>query len=131
MGTPVAWRSKLQRVIALSSCEAELIAIVDAGKEAIWMRKVLRGYTILPDAPLIIHEDNQGTIAVATNSRGMSNRTKHVATRYFAIRDWIENNEIDVVYVSTADQLADIFTKGLAVATFLLLVAALGLKRRV
>jgi len=95
------------------------------------MRKVLRGYKILPDAPLIIHEDNQGTIAVATNSRGMSNRTKHVATRYFAIRDWIENNEIDVVYVSTADQLADIFTKGLAVATFLLLVAALGLKRRV
>ena len=129
MGTPISWRSKLQRVVALSSCEAELIAIVDAAKEAVWMRKALRGYNLMLDAPLTIHEDNQGTIAVATNSRGMSNRTKHVATRYFAIRDWIDHGEICVVYIPTTAQLADIFTKGLPVATFVKLVAALGLDR--
>ena len=127
MGTPVSWRSKLQRVVALSSCESELIAIVDAGKEALWMRKALRAYKFPCDSPLMIHEDNQGTIAVATNARGMSDRTKHVATRYFAVRDWIDSGEICVEYIPTGEQLADIFTKGLHVTIFLKLVAALGL----
>ena len=129
MGTPISWRSKLQRVVALSSCESELIAIVDAGKEAVWIRKALRGYNLMLDTPLNIHEDNQGTIAIATNSRGMSNRTKHVATRYFAVREWIDNGEINVIYISTVDQLADIFTKGLPVATFIKLIGGLGLDR--
>ena len=105
----------------------DMIALVDAGKEAIWIRKALRGYKLDCTAPLTIHEDNQGTIAVATNSRGMSARTKHVATRYFVVREWIDNNEIDVVYIATDQQLADIFTKGLPLATFVKMVIALGL----
>ena len=57
----------------------------------------------------------------------MSSRTKHVATKYFAIRQWIEDGEIAVEYVPSASQLADIFTKPLSADFFARLVVAMGL----
>ena len=82
-------------------------------KEAVWMRKLLRAFGVPCAEPMMILEDNQGCIAIATNQRGMSSRTKHVATRYFAVRQFVDDREIMVDYTPSADQVADIFTKPL------------------
>ena len=72
-------------------------------------------------------EDNQGCIATATNQKGMSSRTKHIATRYFAVHQFVEEGDIEVIYIPSADQLADMFTKPLAAVLFLKMAKALRL----
>lgn len=124
-GAPYSWNSKLQRVVAMSSSEAELIALTAATKEAIWVRKLLRDLDQDCKEPTLIHEDNQGAIAIATNSRGLSSRTKHVATRYLFVRHHIDDGEIIVEYLSTIDMLADICTKPCERLVFCRLVKAI------
>ena len=130
LGSPLSWCSRLERPVSLSSCEAELVSLLQGGKEAIWIRKALKSYGFPCDRPMVLWEDNQGCIAIATNQRGMSSRTKHVATRYFAIRQFVEDGEVEISYVSTEEQLADIFTKPLGAEIFMRLVVALGLLPR-
>jgi hypothetical protein len=125
---PLAWCSKLARPVSLSSTEAELVALTLAGKEALWLRKCLRAFAVPCPEPLKIFEDNQACMAIASNQRGMSARTKHIATKYFAIRQWIEDGEIVVDYIPSADQLADIFTKPLCAEIFTRLVKAMGME---
>ena len=125
--SPISWRCKLQRLVALSSCESELISLVDSMKETLWMIKILGDLGFTHITPLCVYEDNQGCIAIATNQRGMSSRTKHVETRYFAVRQHIENNTIRVVYMETTKMLADILTKATPVQTFVYLRSRLGL----
>ena len=127
LGGPLSWTARLEKPVAQSSCVAELIALNECAKEAIWERKLLRAFGISCDEPMILFEDNQGCIAIANNQKGMSSRTKHVATRYFAVRQFFENGEIMVVYIPSTEQLADIFTKPLTADLFLKLVQALGL----
>ena len=127
LGGALTWVSKLNIPVSLSSCEAELVALTDCAKVAIWMRKLLRAFGISTEKPLIIHEDNQGCIAIATNEKGMTNRTKHVATRHFAIRQFIEDGEIWVVYVPSSDNAADVFTKPLVAVLLYKCAIRLGL----
>lgn len=108
---PLSWRSKLQRVVALSSCEAELIGLNDATREALWLRKLMADLSLDVTAPMTIHEDNQGAIAISANQRGMSSRTKHVETRYFGVRQHVDNGSIIVVYCPTTEMIADFLTK--------------------
>ena len=91
------------------------------------MIKILGDLGFTHITPLCVYEDNQGCIAIATNQRGMSSRTKHVETRYFAVRQHIENNTIRVVYMETTKMLADILTKATPVQTFVYLRSRLGL----
>lgn len=66
-GGGVSWSSRLQSLVAQSTTEAEYIAAVDAGREAIWMRNLLQelGYTLA--GPTVLHMDNQSAISVAKN----------------------------------------------------------------
>ena len=127
LGGALAWTARLEKPVAQSSCVAELIALNECAEEAIWERKLLRSFGISCDEPMTLFEDNQGCIAIANNQKCMSSRTKHVATRYFAVRQFVENGEIVVVYIPSTEQLADIFTKPLTAELFLKLVQALGL----
>ena len=77
---------------------------------------------------MTIWKDNQGCISIATNQKGMSARTKHVETRFFAVRQFVDNGDISVLYIPTAEQLVDIFTKPLGAEIFTKLVIAIGLK---
>jgi len=96
-------------------------------KETLWTIKILSDLDFVNITPLVVYEDNQGCIAIATNKRGMSSRTKHVETRYFAIRQHIDNNSIKVVYIETSQMLADILTKATPLQIFSYLRARLGL----
>lgn len=111
-GGVVSWSSKLQQTVALSTTEAEYMALAHAAKEAIWLRLLLSEFGIEQEGATIINEDNQGCINLAKNpiSHG---RTKHIDVRYHFLREKVDENIIQLQYCKTDDMLADSFTKAL------------------
>jgi hypothetical protein len=109
-GAAITWKAKRQNIVALSSCEAELIALTDAVKEAMWLQKLLELFNI--QQPLRIYEDNQSTIKIAENAV-FSDRTKHLQVRFQFIKELIEQKRLEIVYCPTKDMTADILTKHL------------------
>jgi hypothetical protein len=110
-GTTVSWSSKKQTTVALSSTEAEYITGVNTTKEAVWLRQLLSelGQGTHP-TPLLI--DNQSTIAIAKNPK-FHNCTKHINIYYHFLQQVINNNTVELEYVPTGNQVADVLTKGL------------------
>ena len=108
----VSWSSKKQTTVALSSTEAEYIAAVAAGKEALWYRQFLRElkFDITSASPLYV--DNQSALATLRNPEHQG-RMKHLDIAHLWIRDEVQRNTIDVRYCPTADMVADILTKPL------------------
>ena len=109
----ISWKSKLQRLVALSSTEAEYISLCTASCEALYLRKLLGD--ICPDAsgPVTLYEDNQSTIKQASQSLLSSDRSKHMDIKYRFIKQHVANGDICLEYIPTADQLADALTKSL------------------
>lgn len=111
----------------MSSTEAEYIALSVAACEAIWIGNVLRELNIALIEPITMFEDNQACICIAEEPR-QHQRMKHIDVRYNHIRELIMSRRIEVEYMSTKEQLADIMTKGLPAITFDYLRFGLGLK---
>lgn len=111
-GGPVHVSSKKQKMVAKSSTEAELIALGDELSPVLYANhfREAQGY---PPRPAILYQDNQSTIALAEKGRSTSSRTRHIAIRYFFIKDNIDRREVEVVYKPTEEMLADFFTKPL------------------
>ncbi|KAH8415431.1 hypothetical protein KR222_010063, partial [Zaprionus bogoriensis] len=110
-GAAVSWESRKQRTVALSTTEAEYMAIGDAAKEAIHLKLFLKevlgvSYTVT------ILNDNQGAGGLSRNPVFHS-RTKHVDIRHHFIRDLIKAEEVNIKYVSTEEMQADVLTKAL------------------
>ena len=114
---PVTWTSKMQNTVALSSTEAEYMALSAGAQEACWLRSLLKSLHQPTNSPTILHGDNQGSLILAKNPKNHS-RTKHIDTRYHFIRDHILQNDITVMYVPTEENKADLFTKSLGSNTF-------------
>jgi hypothetical protein len=107
------WSSQKQHVVALSSCEAEYVAGTVAACQAVWLARLLEeamGVTV--GAPRILL-DNMSAIALSKNPV-LHGRSKHIKTKYHFIRECVDRGEIELEYVGTGDQLADILTKPLA-----------------
>ena len=85
-GGAISWLSQKQATVALSTAEAEYIALGSATQEAIWLRRLLSDLKVEVDTPTDILEDNQGAIAIAKNPVGHK-RTKHIDIRYHFIRE--------------------------------------------
>jgi len=116
-GGPVSWKSKQQTTVALSSAEAEYMALCEAAKEAVHLRWLLQDIDPVYKAsgkPAIIFEDNQACIALASNPV-LHERTKHIDMRYHFIRERIISKEISVHYIGTDLMLADLLTKPVSV----------------
>jgi hypothetical protein len=112
----VSWASKKQNSVALSTAEAEYIAAGHCCAQLLWMRQTLRDYGYkLTKVPLLC--DNESAIRMADNPIEHS-RTKHIAIRYHFLRDHQQRGDIEIAYVSTKEQLAEIFTKLLDEKTF-------------
>ena len=122
----ICWQSRAQSTIALSSTEAEYMALSDCSRQAVWIKSVLSelGRNI---GPVPICADNQGSIFIASNPV-QERRTKHIDVRYHYIRDNIEQQKIKVVWVPTDKNPADIFTKNLAYPKFKAFRDMLGLE---
>ena len=85
-GAPVSWSSKKQPSTALSSMEAEYMALTHSSREAIWLRRLLDEVGLPQDRPTTIHVDNQGAIAFAQNPVHHG-RSKHIDLRHHFVRD--------------------------------------------
>lgn len=110
--TDRSWSCRKQTCVSLSSTEAEFIALSEACREAIWLRKLLEDFEQPLDEPTLINEDNQSCLALITQE-GFSNRSKHIDTRHNFIRDNVQKGIITCRYCPTEEMLADICTKAL------------------
>jgi transposase InsO family protein len=119
-GDPVSWSSKKQRVVALSTCEAELYAEAAAIQEVLWLRGLMEELGLYTQTGSTVYGDNQSAIAVSTNGV-KGERTKHVDVKYHFVTEAVERGVIQLRWVPTTQQQADIFTKALAAPVFLLL----------
>jgi hypothetical protein len=115
-GGPVAWHSRLQPTVALSSVEAEYMAQTFAAQEAAWLKKFLRELGSEQGA-VEIKVDNQGAKALAENDV-QSARTKHIDVKYHYVRTALEAKDIILTWIPSKDQVADIFTKPLGKGLF-------------
>lgn len=110
-GAAISWGTRRQRTIALSTTEAEFMAIVAAIQESIWLKRLEKELIVNATYPLILFCDNKSAIHVATNN-SYSSRTKHVDIKSKFISEAIKNNQIVLKYIETNNMLADILTKG-------------------
>jgi hypothetical protein len=114
--SPVSWASKKQNSVALSTAEAEYIVAGHCCAQLLWMRQTLRVYGYkLSKVTLLC--DIESVIRMADNLVEHS-RTKHIDIRYHFLRDHQQRRDIEIAYVTTKEQLADIFTKPLDEKTF-------------
>ena len=114
----VSWVSKKQSTVSLSSAEAEYMAISSSIQEIKWIRQLLNElYIFNQSEPSLLNIDNQAAIAISENDVHHA-RTKHIDIRHHFIRDSIKNKEVQLKWINTQAQLADIFTKALMTVRF-------------
>ena len=124
-GGAISWRSRKQKIVSLSSMEAEYIALTDAVKEGMWLKKMELELK-RKNNTLIIFEDNQSAIKTA-NNKIHNDRSKHIDVRYHFIRELIEYDKLKLVYCPTQNMVADIMTKALGTIAHERLRMAMGL----
>jgi len=115
---PVSWKSHLQPIVTLSSTEAEYITITTAAQEGIWLRRVMAKLGFEQVGATSLAVDNEGAIALSENPQAHP-WTKHIRLCYHFICQYVQENIIKPHYVSTHDNVADIFTKNLPKDKFL------------
>jgi hypothetical protein len=108
----VAWISKKQSSISLSSTEVEYIAATECCTQVEWMKQTLQYIKIVFEEPTTIHCDNTSMISLSKNPVQHS-KSKHIPIKYHYLRDHAENKNIKLEYVPTQEQVAYIFTKPL------------------
>ncbi|GKC55506.1 hypothetical protein Tco_1078251 [Tanacetum coccineum] len=108
-GCVVSWKATLQYVVALSTTEAEYMALTEAVKEAIWLWGLLEEFGVELNT-VAVNCDNQGAIHLSRN-HVFHERTKHINVRYHFIREVLEAKTVKVLKVGTEYNDADALTK--------------------
>ncbi|GJS70040.1 retrotransposon protein, putative, unclassified [Tanacetum coccineum] len=121
----VSWSSKKQDCTALSTVKAEYVSLSACCAQVLWIRTQLTDYDFHFNK-IPIYYDLKSAIAISCNSVQHS-RTKHIAVRYHFIKERVEKGTIELYFVKTDYQLADLFTKALPVDRFNYLVRRLGM----
>ena len=106
----LTWGSRKQKSIALSTCEAEIIALSEAAKDVVYLRKLVSGVGDAEPGPTPLATDSQSARDVSYNPEH-HDRMKHVERRHYFVRDMVESLKIEVPLVRTAENWADFFTK--------------------
>jgi hypothetical protein len=113
----VSWCSRKHSSVALSTAEAEYIALCVAVREAVWLRKLLADLFGHEMDSTIIHCNNQSCVKLSEN-HVFHDKLKHIDIKYHYIRDMVQRKAVHVHYPSTHEQVADVFTKPLAKTKF-------------
>ena len=121
----VTWASQKQRIVALSSCEAEYVAVAAAACQGIWLNRLIADMLGTKEMTVKLLMDNMSAIALSKNPVH-HDRSKHIDTRYHFLRECIEEGKVEVDHVGTEEQLADLFTKALGRVKFVEQRSALG-----
>ena len=116
-GAAIIWKSRVQQTVALSSVEAEYLALSDCVKEIIWLRSFLTELGFPLKNPTTVYIDSTGAEALAKNPVNHQ-RTKHIDIRHHFIREHVEAKTIGLVHITSHNNVADIFTKPLPHESF-------------
>ena len=127
-GCLVCWQSTKQKVVALSSCEAEYIAAASATTQALWLSRLLGELRGSKADVVELKVDSKSALALAKNPI-FHGRSKHIRIKYHFIRDCLEDGSIKADHIPTTDQLADILTKSLGKTKFQEMREKIGLKQ--
>ena len=120
-GAAIHWGSRKQKCIALSTCEAEIIALSEAAKDVVYLRKLVRGLGDAEPGPTRLSTDSKAARDVSYNPEHHDKMTLHVQRRHFFVRDMVESFELEVPFVRSDENAADILTKPLALQQFVYL----------
>ena len=115
-GVLTAWRSKSQKVVSLSSAEAEFYACAEAVKEVPFTVQLLRFLDIKVKTPVEVRVDNVGAIYMSQN-QASSTRTRHMDTRWFYVNDMQDEEMIVIKFVRSEDNVSDVATKNVTADT--------------
>src|SRR5258708_6620150 len=127
-GAVIAWSAKKQPTIALSSTEAKYMAMTHSGKEVVFLNHLFNDLEIPIQLPISLLVDNQSAIALAENPIFHA-CSKHIEVCHHWMHEKTGDRTIQLEYVPTVDQVADIFTKLLNSEKFRKFCDALGLVR--
>jgi len=117
-GSPVVWLSKKQATVALSTAEAEYMAMSAAVQEVKWVHALLVELGCSVPLPIPLYTDNRAAVSISSNESVPHTRTKHIDVRHHYVRELVQRNWLVVRWIRSEDQLADVFTKGLDKNTF-------------
>ena len=128
-GWAISWKSKKQQIIAKSTMETKLIALSSASEEAGWLRDLLYEFPMWekPISPVLIHCDNTATIGKVHN-KYYNGKSRSIRRKHSTVRSYINNGTINVDYISTNDNIADLLTKALARENIWIASRGMGLK---
>lgn len=127
-GGASGWKSSLQHSVALSTAEAETMALCKGGQEGEWLRLLVNDMGIDIEGATVIMEDNRAAIDLTKDPKHQS-RAKHIDVKYFYVRDLVTNGRAEVRHCATEDMYADILTKALPADAFEKLRTAIGVGR--
>jgi len=125
-GGAVSWKTKKQGCVALSSTEAEYMALCQSAKESVWLEEFVKGLGVSVSGSMVIKVNNQGSIVLMKNSV-FHDRLKHIDIQHHYTRDLVRANRIEIKYIPMKDMLADVLTKALPRAQHEYLAKAVGL----
>ena len=101
----LVWGSRKQKCTALSTCEAEIIALSEASKDVVYLRKLVKGLGATEPDPTSLFSDSKSARDVSYNPQH-HDRMKHVQRRHFFVRDMVESFELEVPFVPTKHNAA-------------------------
>ena len=125
-GTAVSWGSQLQKIVVLSTTEAEYVAVTEASKEMVWLQSFLEELGKKQEDN-VLYCDSQSAIHLAKNP-SFHSRTKHIQLRYHFIRSLLEDGILKLEKISGAQNPADMLTKTVTIDKLKLCSASVGLK---
>lgn len=108
-GGAISWCSRKQQTVALSTAEAEYMAMASAAQEALWLRQ-LRAEFGRGTETLLVYSDNQSAIKLSANDCYLP-RSKHIDIRYHFLKEHVINNQLKFCYVKGCENISDILTK--------------------
>jgi len=123
----ITWSSKRQTTVALSTTEAEYMALSHAAREAIWLRQLLKELGFEQTKPTEIYSDNQGCIALVANPIHHA-RTKHIDVRHHFVRQLHSDGAIQTLFCRSEENAADFLTKPLGKHKHAVCATAVGLR---
>jgi histone deacetylase 1/2 len=116
-GNLIAWSARKQATVSRSSTESEYKAVANATAELIWVEALLNELGVRQDSPPVLWCDNIGATYLSSNPVFHA-RTKHIEVDFHFVRERVAQKRLHVRFVSSKDQLADIFTKPLPLPLF-------------